>query len=1103
MKKVLMFLFLCMAITANAQDTKITVKSISTSPSTYYGSNTPKMAIDGDYSTFWHSQSISSSVTVYLTLSEVTHVDYVRYVPRQDGSSNGNWGNVTVTVYAGTTTTSTKTEIGTYNLGQSGSSHDFQLGTSGMEIGKVKFVITSGYASYASAAELECYKTNSTKTDEFKKYFSDNLFTHLKPGITSSEGIEDEDVKTLVDNMLADSATYQKWHVREAKPYRTTSSLQSELRTSSQYSQFENPTAMYATAGTQMLLMVEGIGDDAVSLKVKNWVTSESESSYSLKNGLNYITPSTTGNTFIGYYTDNYKTAPNVRVHLINGKVQGYWDQQTMTNADWKKIMAMHTSTKDSTIIICQSEHAQTAYPAYIWRTNCLSNIDSTMTLYEEVQWAERDIMGLKRYGRETANHMLFYGSTYGFMAAGGTGAYCNITSLSAITKPDSKNFDFWGVGHEWGHNNQINPGFKWTGCGETTNNIYASWAQIHFTGTPNYLRLEDEVTGVNDYSGMRGGRMETYFEEGVRKGVQWQLQDGPDYHGTEPGSDGGRNYDHFVKLVPFWQLNLWGTLANYSPNLIPKIIERLRKTDKSTLSAMNNGQMQLNWIKIACDSAKINLLPFFEKAGMFKEIDKVIYDYSNQRTTITTAMLNTVRTYVEGKKYPEMTEEINYVNGHNYTIYRDKKALSVPSKEGTGCTLSGTLVKVLHSQVQNAVAYETYNSVGDLIRITMYGLGSDDNHTYTQVLYPSDEDAAYIMAVGYDGTRKEIFRGQAPKLKTGKYYTIVSTGKGGALTGGSGSSVDQSGNYTWSINRATASSTDASQIWAVVSEDSKTYVYNPQTDAYLGGSSGSAFSKLYTKDEAAYFSIESVDQTANTWTLALNGSSQYLNAYSTTSTGYYTGGSGDSNNIWTITEATTFNVKTNSYGFLNSCLPFAYTLPDNLTANIVKEIKVANDTTYAVLEEITGTIPAKTPVILVGKKSTTFSVVPVFGDTTAKPEGNLLKGGTMKVTGFTKNTLIKTVGSAGTATGAIGVLKQSSATYADADKSYLLSTDITPATTVYLIYEKDIPTAIEEVRGDQDGSKPQGDIYDLQGRRVNQMQNGGIYIIGGRKIMR
>ena len=266
---------------------------------------------------------------------------------------------------------------------------------------------------------------------------------------------------------------------------------------------------------------------------------------------------------------------------------------------------------------------------------------------------------------------------------------------------------------------------------------------------------------------------MQTYFEEALRKGVQWQLQDGPDYHGATPNTktvegydyDGNptgqvtttsRNYDHFVKLVPFWQLNLWGTLAGKCPEIIPMVIEGIRTTDNYGSIYNTNGKQQVNWMKLACDSAKLNLLPFFEKAGMLKPIDAYIEDYGAGWNKISEAMINTLKAHVESKEYPDFTEEINYINAHNMHIYRDNQKLSVPSTLGEGCEPLVGKVKVDHTKVKNAVAFETYNSAGELIRITMYGLGSDDAHSYTQVLYPAG--AAYIMAVGYDGTREKIY---------------------------------------------------------------------------------------------------------------------------------------------------------------------------------------------------------------------------------------------------------------------------------------------------------------------------------------------------------
>lgn len=760
MKKVLLIVCCLLAgLSINAQDIKISIETAKAS-SAETGEGASK-AIDGKTGTFWHSSYKSGAtkfpVTFTITLGSVQHVDYVRYVPRQDGSSNGHWSKVDV-AYCPATTGSNFTTIGSYTLNGTSTPCDFWLTEKGVTCGKIQFTIHSGDGGFASAAEIEAYAVDNSTRDLYAKYFTDDIFSKLKPEVKNSDGIKDATLKALVDNILKNAESYKKFRVGEYEPYLSTETLIDILKVSSYYNRYENPTGIYLKAGESCFVAVSGINTQyPVGLTIKNWVENENSSSYSLRNGLNQIKASTEGNVFVNYYTDDFEKAPNVKVHFINAPVQGYWDQATMTNKDWVELLKGR-SQDDNTVLITRSEHAQLAYPVSAWLKYCPTNIDSTMTLYQQVQWAERDILGLEKYGRQVKNRQLYYATTYGFMAAGGEGAYCNVNSLDAIMVPDSKRFDFWGVGHEWGHNNQVTTGFKWSGCGETTNNIYASWGQIHFTGNPGSLRLEDEYSGIDEYSGMRGGRMQTYFEEALRKGVAWQLQDGPDYHGTTPNTktvtgydaDGknigqvtttSRNYDHFVKLVPFWQLNLWGTLAGKCPDIIPMVIESIRTTKEYSAYHNTNGKKQINWMKLACDSAKIDLLPFFEKAGMLRPIHAYIEDYNAGWNIITEEMIAELKEYVKKQGYPAFTEEINYINGHNYPIYRDRRKLEVPKTIGEGCKLNGNKMTVQHSSVKNAVAFETYNCYGELLRITMYGLGSNDEHPFTQVLYPTNKD--------------------------------------------------------------------------------------------------------------------------------------------------------------------------------------------------------------------------------------------------------------------------------------------------------------------------------------------------------------------------
>lgn len=1115
----LLFLAMCLFLGAAAQDKKVAIASATAG--SYQTGEEAKYAIDGNYNTMWHSSYNSTSfpVTFTVKLKEVSHVDYVKYVPRCDGSQNGNWVQVEV-LYSEKTTGSTFKSVGTFTPNGTSASSEFDLG--GVDCGQIRFKISRGYFNVASAAEIEVYQIDNTKREAFATYFADELYSELKPEVTSSEGIEDADVKQLVDNLLTDAEKYKKFRVGEYEAYMPTSTLKNMLKVSSQYNNYENPTGVYLKTGESCIVVASGIGSSAVGLKIKNWYTNENSSEYGLKNGFNYITAASEGNVFVDYYTSNFETAPKVKLHFINAPVQGYWDQETMTNADWVE-MLKGKSDNDHSIIITRSNHAQTAYPVSAWKMYCPTNVDSTMTLYQQVQWAERDILGLERYGKQVKNRQLFYATNYGFMAAGGEGSYCEYGSLGGIMRPDSKNFDFWGVGHEWGHNNQVTPGFKWSGCGETTNNIYAAWAQLHGTGNRHSLRLEDETSGIGEYSGMRGGRFQTYFEEGLRKGVAWQLQDGPDYNGATPntitvqGQDANgnsigtvtttsRNYDHFVKLAPFWQLTLWGTLAGKCPDIVPMVIESIRTTDNYGTKYNTNGKQQINWMKIACDSTKINLLPFFEKAGMLRPINAYIEDYSAGWNIINEKMINDLKDYVAKQGYADFTEEINYINAHNFNIYRDNLKLEVPSTLGTGCTYSSGKVKVQHDQVKNAVAFETYNAAGELIRITMYGLGSDDAHSFTQVLYPGSSNeadaAAYIMAVGYDGTRTKIYEmvNQVVSLVPNHYYRITANTKGNCLTCGNGSEIGLDGSITWKLDRAASSLSKYDQIWCWEERDGKTYLYNPQANHYAGADSNTKMEKLYDKASAPAWTSVCVDEEKNLYVLNVENTGHYLNAYSATETGFWSGGESDANNIWKVQEVKFVSISVPASGFVNYCLPFPVSLEEGLTAYAISGHETLTyegvEYDYALLEPIQGNVvPAHEAVIYGGEKGS-YRLTFVPGYTTELTQKNILNGVGIKQR-FDKSTILASFKSAEEA-GTTSYITNATSTTVAVNKCYILKEDVNNLSKLYLA-EKNAITSIDSAVND---AVTATQFYNLDGTKASKLQSGKIYITSeGKKI--
>jgi hypothetical protein len=755
-------------------DTKLNVTGTANENESGYGI---EKSYDGTASTYYHSPWGSNTtfpVVLTYTLAAASHVDYVTYTPRQDGNSNGNFKSVTVE-YATAADPNTWVTLTTTDLGGSSSPYSFTFGDNGIDgVTKVRFTVTSGQGGWASCAEMGFYQRNQDMSAAVSAYFSDKLCTSLKPEVTlaTAKTISVPYLKQLAYFMLQGNYS-TKYRVGEFKAYRPVGNLSAELKTAT-YNSYENPTGIYFTKGQKLVLFVEGIGSDPVSLKIKSFGEESysgeghPESSYSLSNGVNVITASNRGNGYISYYTLNYATAPKVKIHFAMANENGYFDLgRGDTDADWVKLLAGACSD----IMDIRTPRLQVAAPVTTLRSKCPKKGVELAMIYDSLIYREREIMGLALFNREPANHQFARPVDSG-MFADGIGAAAAFGSFGEWVNAD--NFGFWGMAHELGHVNQVRPGLKWVGCGETTNNIYSAWVE-HKLGS-GYHRLEDEVTGVNDYSGTRGGRFETYLQEGVCKGISWQLQDGPDYHGNSnetvsvngedaDGNNTGnvsttkRNYDHFVKVVPLYQLTLYTQEVGASKDAYGKVIEGIRTYNEN---GMTNGQLQVKFMRSFCDSTHINFLPFFEKAGMLRPIHSYIEDYSAGWLIISDKMISDLKTYIAAKGYAEAPAGLNYINGYNWKVFRDKGALAQATLN-QGCSkLSNGRVQVDANVWKNAVGFETYSADGTLLRCTMFGLGAaQQSSRYTQVLWPSttSEKAAYIMAVGYDGTRIKCYQ--------------------------------------------------------------------------------------------------------------------------------------------------------------------------------------------------------------------------------------------------------------------------------------------------------------------------------------------------------
>lgn len=735
-------------------------------------------SFDGDYTTMYHSSWGGGTLPVTLTynFTGVSRIDYLVYNPRISGGSNGNFDQITVSYkLAGAANYVT---LGSFKLNGASTAYKIDFPGGIINPTNVRFVVTSGTGGFASCSEMEFYQYYSMSSAALT-LFQDAICSQLKPEIT------DADIEKEVNPFLKKLAkaikagTYNtEFRVNEFEAFPTLNQTSDWMKTSS-YNSFENPTGILFRTGDELVIFVENTGSEAVSLTIKNQVPGGSgNTTYPLKNGVNKIKAANDGHGYFNYYTTNWATAPNVKVHFALGSVTGYFDLEKFKKPDgtydkttaalaYKRILAGATSTMFD--VISKRHHA--CYPTAGFRAKAPNGLDGVnfALSYDSIVYRQHEIMGLVKYNKEPKNRMYTRSVASGMFADGLGAGIPNATSYSEITP---RTIGWWGIGHELGHVNQVRPAMKWVSVSEVTNNIYSSYVEhkigngpwMKSIGATAYYRLEHESHGTNEIMTGAGGRFNAYLNYGIKDGGKWLMTEGPDYFNQVPfGTPVRRNYDHFVKLCPFWQLTLYFKEAGVRPDFWPQIFEMARTINTA---GMTNGDLQLNFMRTAIDSTKLNLVPFFQKVGMLREYNDYLEDYSPGQMTITGEQCEDLVAYAA--KYPALeTPVLYYISAQNWTIYRDKLALSVDFKSpgvATNSVFSATANTVLmyhnstnaaQNNVRNVVAFETYDANNVLLRITMRAFKDASNRT-TTVLYP--KGSARIDAVGWDGTRTTVY---------------------------------------------------------------------------------------------------------------------------------------------------------------------------------------------------------------------------------------------------------------------------------------------------------------------------------------------------------
>lgn len=593
------------------------------------GQNTISATFDSNLHTSYTAQlTDGKELVLTYNFKDVHQIDFLKYVPNAE-EGKGYFGQVEV--YVKLEGESDYKLYGSYDWKQTAGEKqvDFAGGLKKPESIQIK-VLTSA-DNVASCAEMEFW----VKGENSAEYaiFADDVYSELREGVT------EKDIKSIVNPFIR-SLAYKLYQGDYSKEYRV-ADYECYLVHNAMgvnYDQFAGVTGIHFPAKSKQAVVVSGIPEGMnVNLKVVAWYIGKVGnnfdggdpyiSTYALHNGVNVIdyTYDWDGLAYICYYSqDDPEQYNDIRVHFVNGEQNGYLSSDK-TNEQMldmcknaknfcmdlvgKKVHSVWTSEGLSKY--CKSTSGGLGYRQYI------NTLDSL------VIWEQRSL-GWEKYNRVPKNKSLAYVNFTYYMFSGGLGvAFHQNTEQRTL---DCARFSIWGLSHEWGHQHQMTPYFKWSGMSEVTNNIQ-SYYNVVMIGRdiPTYESMTDIF--VNDAGYSSGTRVsvprknaynarERYSYSPKMKQVCESMKDGivaaaaADKYRAVAYADYESKFDPNYPLAPLVKLFSYFTMNGF-PDFAPDWYEALRQNDNPEGSVIEkqSGLDKYEIIASAQNGNKLNRL--------------------------------------------------------------------------------------------------------------------------------------------------------------------------------------------------------------------------------------------------------------------------------------------------------------------------------------------------------------------------------------------------------------------------------------------------------------------------------------------------------------
>ena len=294
-------------------------------------------------------------------------------------------------------------------------------------------------------------------------------------------------------------------------------------------------------------------------------------------------------------------------------------------------------------------------------------------------------------------------------------------------------------------------------------------------------------------------------------------------------------------------------------------------------------------------------------------------------------------------------------------------------------------------------------------------------------------------------------------------------------------------------VQTTNVAAVDANCMWAIYPEFNEgafTFtIMNVATGKYMKTNATAGHNTEGTvvlSDEATVFTIGGDKE--------FKANNLYLSINSTNDTDVFLGLHSSTHGGTDVTAAalTKYQVAITAAKYATFYAPVAVRVPENVTAHTVTVVD-----TWAVLSDALNVIPAYTGVVLYSETAGTYDLTVEATNTDAPIENNALRG-TVAATNITAAAYVLANGKDGVGFYIATTEGQAEGTFLNNHHKAYLPKPAGMNVAAYSFRFGGNTTAVEEVETEN----AEAVIYDLSGRRINEITEAGIYIVNGKKVL-